>query len=296
MVQNLYYRHSGQFALGRVILGTIAAAATGSLLAVAYAASVLYIPFAGVVSFILSIGFGVLLGLTTTAALRWAKVRHEGIAFLSSATAASSAFYVSWAVWTWLLLRQADVESHLSALVQEPGVVWGLLGEVNAVGAWSMGGFTPTGAVLWVLWGFEALLILVPAVLLPLGVLAVPFCERCNLWCEPTEDVARLAACEPSQLKSHMDAEELNVLAVLFELGTSAEDDDTWIRVDLHDCPSCGNLHTMTLKSISVPEAAAGEHHQTELEVANHLLLSTEQAQRIRVLARTFQPEPVEAA
>ena len=32
MVQNLYYRHSGQFALGRVILGTIVAAATGSLL------------------------------------------------------------------------------------------------------------------------------------------------------------------------------------------------------------------------------------------------------------------------
>lgn len=120
MVQNHYYQHSGQFALGSVILGTIAAAAMGSVLAAAYAAVVLYIPFAGVISFILSIGFGVLLGLTIAAALRWAKVRHEGILFLSSATAASSALYVSWAVWTWLLLRQSDVEAHVLALVQKP--------------------------------------------------------------------------------------------------------------------------------------------------------------------------------
>ena len=291
MVQNHYYQHSGQFALGSVILGTIAAAAMGSVLAAAYAAVVLYIPFAGVISFILSIGFGVLLGLTIAAALRWAKVRHEGILFLSSATAASSALYVSWAVWTWLLLRQSDVEAHVLALVQKPDVVWGLLGEINAVGAWSMSGFTPTGAVLWVLWGLEALLILVPAVLLPLGVLSVPFCERCDIWCEPSEDVARLSACEPSQLKSHMDAKELDVL---LELGNPAEHDDTWIRVDLHDCPSCGNLHTMTLKSISVTVVDDGEHQQKELEVVNHLLLNTEEAHQIRALARSLQPEPVE--
>jgi len=285
MVQNHYYRHSGQFALASALLGTIAAAAVGSLLAAAYAALVLYIPFAGVITFVLAIGFGLLLGLTIAAALRWAKVRHEGIAFLSASTVALSAFYVSWAVWTWLLLRRADVEAELMALVPQPDVLWELLGEINAVGAWSMSSFTPTGAVLWVLWGAEALLILVPAVLLPLGVLAIPFCERCERWCEPSEDVARLAACEPSQLKSLADAKELDALA---RLGSPGPDDDTWIRVDLHDCPACGDLHTLSLKLITSATGDDGQPQQKEMEVVNHLLLTTNEAHRIR----TLQPEP----
>lgn len=88
-----------------------------------------------------------------------------------------------------------------------------------------------------------------------------------------------------------MDAKELDVL---LELGNPAEHDDTWICVDLHDCPSCGNLHTMTLKSISVTVDDDGEHQQKELEVVNHLLLNTEEAHQIRALARSLQPEPVE--
>lgn len=285
MVQNHYYRHSGQFALGNVLIGTVVATVMGSGLAAVYAALVLYIPFAGVITFVLSIGFGVLLGLGIAATLRWAKVRHEGVAFFASAAAAASSFYVSWAVWTYLLLRQSEVEAHLTALAMEPRVLWSVLGEINAVGAWSLSSFTPTGAVLWVLWGAEALLILAPAVLVPLGVLAVPFCERCDVWCEPTEDVARLAATgldEPGELKSRMDAKDLTALE---RLGTPGADDERWIRVDLHDCPSCGNLHTMTLKAITVSVDSDGETQHKEIEVVNHLLLSTDEAHRIRALA-----------
>jgi hypothetical protein len=147
-----------------------------------------------------------------------------------------------------------------------------------------VGSLTPTGAVLWVLWGAEALLILAPAVLVPLGVLAVPFCERCDVWCEPTEDVARLAASSlssPDELKARMDSKDLDALE---RLGDPAAHDDAWIRVDLHDCPSCGNLHTMTLKHVTVGLDGNGETQHKELEVVNHLLLSTDEVHRIRAL------------
>lgn len=288
MVHNLYYRHSGQFSLGSVALGTLAATAIGSALAAAYAALVLYIPLAGVITFILSIGFGVLLGLVTAGALRWAKVRHEGIAFLSSATVALSSFYVSWAVWTWLLLRQSKVEAHLSALAAQPEILWGVVGDINAMGAWSMSGATPTGAVLWVLWGVEALLILVPAVLVPLGVLAVPFCDRCDAWCDASEGVARLTVSEADELKSLMEAKRIDALE---RLGAAGERDTDWIRVDLHDCPSCDNLHTLTLKSVSVSVADDGDRQQKEVALVDHLLLTTEESHRIRALS----PEPAKA-
>ena len=254
------------------------------MLAAVYAALVHYIPFAGLITFVLSIGFGVLLGLAIAAALRWAKVRHEGVAFFSSAVAAGSSFYVSWAVWTYLLLAPIRSGSAPHRDRDAAGVLWGVLGEINAVGAWSMSGFTPTGAVLWVLWGAEALLILAPAVLVPFGVLAVPFCERCDVWCEPTEDCRRGSRrLEPAELKSHMDAKDLS--ALWSGWGRPAAHDDSWIRVDLHDCPSCGNLHTMTLKSITVSVDSDGETQHKEIEVVSHLLLTTDEVHRIRALA-----------
>lgn len=290
MVQTNLYRHSGQFVLGSTILATVAAAAGGSVLAAAYAAVILYIPFAGVITFVLSIGFGILLGITTSVGLRWAKVRHEGIAFLSSAIAALSAFYVSWVTWTWLVLRESEVAGEVAALLPEPRLVWGLVGEINAVGAWSLGGLTPTGPVLWVLWGAEALLILVPAVLLPLGVLSVPFCERCDVWCDATEDVVRFADCDAGELKRRVETKEPGFLEWLERLGAPGSRDDAWIRADLHDCPSCGNLHTLSLKAVSVSAGDDGERRESELEVVNQLLLTTEEVHRLRASAPADGP------
>lgn len=290
MVQSHYYRHSGQFVLGNTLVATVAAAAGGSVLAAAYAALTLYIPFAGVITFILSIGFGILLGITTSAGLRWAKVRHEGIAFLSSALVALSALYVGWVTWTWLVLRESAATERLVTLVQQPELVWGLVSEINAMGAWSVGGFTPTGAVLWVLWGAEAFLILAPAALVPLGVLSVPFCERCDVWCEPSEDVARFPDCDASELKRRAEAEPPDFLEWLRDLGAPRAAADAWVRADLHDCPSCGNLHTLTLKAVRVSPGDDGESLESEREIVNQLLLSTEDAHRIRALAAASKP------
>ena len=222
MVQNHYYRHSGQFTLGSVLIGTIAATAIGAVLAAVYAALVLYIPFAGLITFVLSIGFGVLLGLAIAATLRWAKVRHEGVAFFSVGRRRRGAsFYVSWAVWTYASappVRSGSAPHRASRCSRT--CYGGVLGEINTVGAWSVSGFTPTGAALWVLWGAEALLILAPAVLVPhrgsRGAVLRAL-RRCGASRPRTSPGSR--PWSPSELKSHMDAKDLGALERLGDAG-----------------------------------------------------------------------------
>lgn len=48
-------------------------------------------------------------------------------------------------------------------------------------GMWEIGGATPTGGALYAIWGIEALIILVPAILIALSA-DTPFCEPCNQW------------------------------------------------------------------------------------------------------------------
>jgi hypothetical protein len=45
---------------------------------------------------------------------------------------------------------------------------------------WEIGGATPTGGALYAIWGIEALIILVPAILIALSA-DTPFCEPCNV-------------------------------------------------------------------------------------------------------------------
>lgn len=279
MRESLYYDHSGEFSVGPLILGTFAAIVVGAVLSAIYAALILYIPFAGWITFILAIGYGVLLGLVIGRGLKWAKVRHDGIAFLSSLVAASTSFYVSWATWTALVLAGSTDGTDLLAVVSRPAAVWAILHEINAVGAWSLSGFTPTGAALWVLWGLEAVLILAPGVLVPLGVLAVPFCESCERWCEPETDVARLASCEPAELKEGLESRRVDALR---ELGAPAARDATWIRADLHDCPSCRDLHTLTLTSVRVSVGDDGEQTEQETQAVSQFLVTTPEAETIR--------------
>jgi len=148
------------------------------------------------------------------------------------------------------------------------------------MGAWSVAGLTPTGAVLWVLWGAEALLILAPAALVPLGVLSVPFCERCDLWCEPSQDVARFTDCDATELKRRAETEGPDFLDWLKALGAPS----------LHDCLSCGNLHTLTLKAVRIWPGDDRENMESEREIVNQLVLSTEEAHRLRSLAAASIP------
>jgi hypothetical protein len=281
MEQGSYYRHSGHFSLGGLFLATAGAGLLVAALSAIYTALILYIPLAGFITFLLAIGFGMGVGLVSGRALLLGKVRNGPLSTAVSATMAFLGVYLSWAAWSWLLLNRMNVEADLMAIVPSPSILWSVMTEVNEAGAWSIGGFTPSGAVLWVLWGLEATLICTPAFFVSLGMTAVPFCERCERWCEAAQDAARISHCEADVLRQGVEASPLDFLK---RLGAPSVRDTTWIRADLHACPSCDNLTTLSLREVTVSVNEKGERNEVERELIHQLRVSLGDAEGVRAL------------
>lgn len=284
MEQGSYYRHSGQFSIGGILLATAGASLGVAVLSAIYAALTLYIPLAGFITFLLAIGFGMGVGLVSGGALVWGKVRNGPLSATFSAAMATLGIYLSWAVWSWLLLNRSDVEASLMAIVPDPSLLWSVVAEVNRSGAWSIGGFTPSGAALWVLWGLEGTLVFAPAFFVSLGMTAVPFCERCERWCEATQDAARVAHCETDVLRQGIETSPLDFLK---RLGSPSVRDTTWIRADLHSCPSCDSLTTLSLSEVTVNVNDKGERNEVETELIHQLQISPRDAEGVRALGRS---------
>lgn len=287
MEETKYYRHSGSVSGGGLVLGTIAASIGVAIAAAIYAAAVLYIPLAGVITFVLAAGFGSVAGFIVGHALQFGKLRNDKIAFLVASVLALEALYVSWASWTTLLLWRSDVEASFLPLLESPALLWSVVRELNGVGAWSVGGFSPTGGLLWALWGLEALIILGLATLVPLGILTLPFCERCERWSKLDEDIARFADTDSdsdSDSDSLKSSVEGGAVEFLSSLGKPSVKDTTWLRADLHRCPSCDDLHTLTLSRVTVTNDK-GERKENAQSILQHLLLPKTAAAALRELA-----------
>lgn len=273
-----YYRHSGAVSGAGLILGTLGALVGVAIAAALYAVIIFYIPLAGTITFLLAAGFGGVAGFVAGLCLQWGKLRNGGIAFAVSGLLALEALYVSWAVWASLLLRSSEVAVSPWVLLEHPGVLWSLVNEINQVGAWSFRGFQPTGGFLWFLWGLEALIVVGLTVGVSMGILTLPFCERCERWSQLDEDVARFSDPVSDSLKSDVEAGGVDYLRAL---GKPSVKDTTWLRADLHHCGACEGLHALSLSKVSVTEHK-GERRENAQTILQHLLIPKSAAATLR--------------
>lgn len=276
-----YYKPSGEFSPVGVALLFVIALPAAAMLAVVYAYSILYIPIAGYVSFILSAGFGVLVGMVTSARLRSGKVRNDGLAWISATLIALLAFYVHWGVWTYGFLTRADVETSVIGLLLSPSALWDIILSINEQGAWTMKGNTPTGGWLWAFWTLEALLILVPAIVVGAISASDPFCERCKEWCKEHDDVLRLQPQDEAQVKSKAEAKDFHGLA---QLGGAGADAAHYLRLDLTQCPTCDQTSTLTIQDVTVSVDKEGKHSESKSHFVSNLLLSASELAQVRAL------------
>ncbi len=82
----------------------------------------------------------------------WGRCYQQGPILAVGLLAGLLALGVSWVTWFWAL-------SHFELLVLDPGTMVAMARERLEFGAWSMSGYTPTGAALGVIWALEALFI-----------------------------------------------------------------------------------------------------------------------------------------
>jgi hypothetical protein len=286
-----YYKHSGKYAPGGLLMGLVGGIIAGAILAAAYAYLELYIPLAGVITFILTAGFGGLLGFAVGALMKRGNVRSAPATLLVSLIVAAVSFYISWGVWLYAALKRAEVEqADVLAILLNPGVMWELAGEINKVGAWTIKSWTPTGGVLWTFWGLEALIIFAMTLLVAKVVIeGDPFCEHCGKWCEESQGVLRVPMADPDEMKQRMEMKDFSYLE---KLAAGKAEAGASMSLDIHTCPGCRNTNTLTVKSTTVTVDKKGNESKDEKEVLAKLVLTPTDAETIRSLGQKFALTP----
>lgn len=277
-----YYKHSGKAPLVSLLLGLVVGTLTASLVGGIYSYVILYLPIAGFITFILSAGYGALCGFVTAYVMKRGRVRNYGLSLGVVLLGQLLGFYVAWAVWVYALISKAEPEAGFSLLaVMNPLLLWKAITVINASGAWTMSGSTPTGLVLWGLWAFEAVLVFGGAWVVAASVFSGEvFCERCDRWCDHEPCVLVLPPADHSEVKRAFEERRFESLT----LGTATS--DQFIAVSVRSCGACGELQTLTLTQLTTTINKEGKEETARTEILAGLLMEAAEVAALREMGK----------
>jgi hypothetical protein len=95
-----------------------------------------------------------------------------------------------------------------------------------------------TGIFLWIIWGAEALFVVLTAAALPRATASRPFCEECGYWCEKKPDLFTLPGASAAPLVQAIRDDNASRVAEL-RANPPPYDESGLVGVSLHTCPGC---------------------------------------------------------
>jgi hypothetical protein len=95
-----------------------------------------------------------------------------------------------------------------------------------------------TGILLWILWGAEALVVVVMAAVVPVAVASRPFCEECGYWSDKQPDLFTLPGASAAPLVQAIRDDNPSRVAEL-RANPPPYDESGLVGVSLHNCPGC---------------------------------------------------------
>jgi hypothetical protein len=273
------YRPSGRLSPLVFLWAPMVAVPVAAVTAAAYAYAILYLPLVGYFTFILTAGFGFLVGLGVRGGVRLGKARNPALATLLGLAPGCVALYLSWAVWIFALARRGGADLPLVGLALQPAAVWELVRSVNAEGAWSIQGWTPTGGALWFFWAVEALVVVGIPTLVAWSAAGEPYCEQCGSWCRETRGVFVGKDTPHPEIIRRLQNQDLAFVA---QVGPAEPGAAARIRYDLHAC-GCGSTVTLgaTLLTKTVEK---GKEKEESKELLDKVLLRRDAVATLRAL------------
>jgi len=293
----MYYKHSGRFSLGGLVVAAVVGSAGALILAYIYARGIILIPEVKLAA-ISTLAFGGLVGVAVGYGLIWGKVRNVPVALAVSGAISTAALYVSWAMWVTTTLESQHVKNvSWTRLAQHPGVLWDLICMINRYGTWGISsGSATNGWALWLIWGLEAVFVIGMALFAGYAVLNHrPFCETCERWCTRGAKMVLAAPADVAQLKLQLEANDLRPLE---SLGPGNKTADHLIAA-LDSCEQCRQFHSMTLTHVTIRRSKTGKTTVSNTTIVQHLLIGPGQAETLRQLstkvAQTAKVSPPKA-
>lgn len=284
---NQVYKHSGRFKISGVIASLVAGLVAGFPLAFIYAWGVIRIPEAKLAC-IATIFYGGLLGAAAGFVAKWGKVRNVQVAALAAISTAAASLYCSWAFWVQGVFHMfAQKELSALALMQRPHTLWQLMKLINQVGTWGMSAGSPTkGTELWIIWGLEGATVLGAASMAAMAVVQMePFCEPCQLWGSASEKLCLSPVSDLGQIKLLLERHDLSFLQKLGPGNVKT----THLIAELHSCPNCRDLNTLTLRQTFVQPRKFGSPAVKVVNFASKLVVSRQEADAFRHTAENVK-------
>jgi hypothetical protein len=279
----MYYKHSGRFSLGGLLIAAAVGGAGSLILAYIYAWGIILIPEIHL-AFFATLGFGGLIGVATGYGLVWGKVRNETVGLALTGAIATLALYVSWGMWVPAVLESQQI-GHMTwtTLAQHPAALWNMICVINQYGTWgTSSGSSTNGWALWGIWFLEAVTVIGMGIFAGFAVLNHrPFCEACERWC--TRGAKMLLAAPPNvaQLKLQLEANDLKSLENLSPGNKGA----SHLIIVLDSCEQCRQLHSMSVTHVMVGRTKLGKPTVSNKMIVQHLLIDAGKAETLRQLS-----------
>ena len=275
------YRHSGKLSPLGIAAGIVAGAVAGFPLAYLYAWGIIKIDEQRLAC-IATIAYGAAVGAAVALGLKWGKVRNSMLGGAIAVLPAALSYYCSWAFWVknvTLIFENEEVDAF--SLMSHPHALWSVMKLINQDGTWGSTSTDMTkGTELWLIWAGETLLVLGIAACIAYVILeAQPFCEKCQQWCSSSEKLYLSAGNTPLIRQSIFKRD----FTFLERLGPSGRT-TSHLKAQLHTCPNCGDLNTLTLAQMEIVRPSKWYQRQgtRHTDLIKKFLLSRAEADAFR--------------
>jgi hypothetical protein len=275
------YSHSGKFNPLGLILPLVAAMLVGFPLGFAYAYLIRWIPFI-YVNALITAGYGLAFGWTTSRILKLGRVRNPALAALCGLSVGLIALFAQW-------------NGHVHAmfdgapwLIPPAGILHGM-DRIYAEGSWSLFGHEVNGAALGAVWLIEAGIIVGLATLMPLFfVRDTPYCEETGCWLDEERQLNNL---EPLTDDAQIEALRAGDLLPLTVIRPKAEGAAVYTRLVVKSAPNRTRLCTLRVQNVEVSIEKDGKVKETTENFTGDLILPTSM---LELVARCegFTPRP----
>jgi len=275
---NQTYKLSGKQG-GIFTLGFAIALPIGFLLSLLYSYISVYNPVI-YLALIVWIGYAGGIAALVAMAVNFAKCRDATSAKIMGAVLGVVLLYTSWATFVHAFLGQNDglTSPGLIALLLKPAAVFGVVGEIRAIGWYEVFGVRPTGGFQTIIWAIEALGIVGGGLLG--GTMALHekvYCESCQQWAKDMENKLTLSfPADDSILQRSIKGE----IELLLDLPIAQEHESPQLHMNLKTCQGCRRTATLDFDMVTYTQDKDGDWDVDSEDLSPVFVLTNEQVSK----------------
>ena len=262
MSPSTHYEHSGKAPLGGILLTLVGGLIVATVLGAIYGFLIYWSPFI-YINAIITVACGVGLAMSVGGLAKAGKIRKSGLVTVVGLVVALLAYYVHWSVWAGRM-----IEAQITA----PGELWAFVSAVNAMGPWSIFGWTPTGFSLWGIWSIEALIIVGISTLLAHSLIDLPFCEDTGQWTTEKALPEHFALIESPSVDSPR--------SLLHALRPNGDSPDAYTEVSVATAEG-SELRCVSLNSVVVETDKDGKEEKKTQTIVKNMIFDRDNFDRL---------------